>query len=251
MCDERQTWSYKEPAVSLDLADGPSLFINFNELSENELESNFGLRSGASLNPYMTKIDICESEPSDFLSFGASNFILRRRAFRLNNYDPSDSLQLKLDFDEDLESFLNIGIIKKGFQIDVYLLFLRNTNDVIGSIGNPLKEDNYVGIYFNFTAWQEYIGGVPKKSNGELRFPNPLNTLKLGLGRRSQSGEISTGTHLIVIPEIECGVVTGQSDASILIVYRQFLLQVETGLLVDQSIEDKIKNLISQSGFSN
>ena len=125
---------------SLDLADGPSLFINFNELSENELESNFGLRSGASLNPYMTKIDICESEPSDFLSFGASNFILRRRAFRLNNYDPSDSLQLKLDFDEDLESFLNIGIIKKGFQIDVYFLFLRNTNDVIGSIGNPLKE---------------------------------------------------------------------------------------------------------------
>ena len=52
MCDERQSWNYKEPAVSLDLADGPSLFINFNELSENELESNFGLRSGASLNPY-------------------------------------------------------------------------------------------------------------------------------------------------------------------------------------------------------
>ena len=78
-------------------------------------------RSGASLNPYMSKIDICESEPADFLSFGASNFILRRRAFRLTDYDPSDSLQLRFDFDsgdEDLESFLNIGIIKEGFQID-------------------------------------------------------------------------------------------------------------------------------------
>ena len=112
-----------------------------------------------------------------------------------------------------------------------------------------MKENNYVGIYFNFTAWQEYIGGIPKKSNGELRFPNPLNTLKLGFGRLSQNGEISTGTHLIVIPEIECGVVTGQSDASILIVYRQFLLQVETGLLDNQNIEEKIKNLISQFGF--
>ena len=71
----------------------------------------------------------------------------------------------------------------------------------------------------------------------------------MGLGRRSQNAEISTGTHLIVIPEIECGVVTGQSDASILIVYRQFLLQVEAGLLDDQSIEDRMKNLISQSGF--
>ena len=112
-----------------------------------------------------------------------------------------------------------------------------------------MKENNYVGIYFNFTAWQEYIGGIPKKSNGELRFPNPLNTLKLGFGRLSQNGEISTGTHLIVIPEIECGVVTGQSDASILIVYRQFLLQVESGLLDNQTIEEKIKNLISQFGF--
>ena len=125
MCDERQTWTYQEPSVSLDLADGASLFVNFNELSENELEFNFGVRSGASLNSYMTKLDICESEPSDFLSFGASNFILRRRAFRLTDYDPSDSLQLKFDFDssyEDLESFLNIGIIKKGFQDALVLL---------------------------------------------------------------------------------------------------------------------------------
>ena len=103
MCDERQTWTYQEPAVSLDLADGATLFINFNELSENELESNFGVRSGASLNPFMTKIDICESEPSDFLSFGASNFILRRRAFRLADYDHTDSLQLKFDFDSSDE----------------------------------------------------------------------------------------------------------------------------------------------------
>ena len=73
--------------------------------------------------------------------------------------------------------------------------------------------------------------------------------MKLGFGRLSQNGEISTGTHLIVIPEIECGVVTGQSDASILIVYRQFLLQVETGLLDNQTIEEKIKNLISQLSF--
>ena len=103
----------------MDLADGATLFINFNELSENELESNFGVRSGASLNPYMSKIDICESEPADFLSFGSSNFILRRRAFRLKDYDPTDSLQLRFEFDhDDLESFLNIGIIKVGFQID-------------------------------------------------------------------------------------------------------------------------------------
>ena len=103
----------------MDLADGATLFINFNELSENELESNFGVRSGASLNPYMSKIDICESEPADFLSFGSSNFILRRRAFRLKDYDPTDSLQLRFEFDhDDLESFLNIGIIKVGFQIN-------------------------------------------------------------------------------------------------------------------------------------
>ena len=82
-------------------------------------------RSGASLNPYMSKIDICESEPADFLSFGSSNFILRRRAFRLKDYDPTDSLQLRFEFDhDDLESFLNIGIIKVGFQIDA--LFLAN-----------------------------------------------------------------------------------------------------------------------------
>ena len=74
------------------------------------------------------------------------------------------------------------------------------------------KEVNYVGIYFNFTAWQEYIGEVPKKPNGELRFPNPINTLKLGFGKIDKNGEISTGTHLIVIPEIECGVVTGKGS---------------------------------------
>ena len=107
----------------MDLADGATLFINFNELSENELESNFGVRSGASLNPYMSKIDICESEPADFLSFGSSNFILRRRAFRLKDYDPTDSLQLRFEFDhDDLESFLNIGIIKVVFQIDALFL---------------------------------------------------------------------------------------------------------------------------------
>ena len=46
-CEERQSWTYQEPAVTMDLADGATLFINFNELSENELESNFGIRSGA------------------------------------------------------------------------------------------------------------------------------------------------------------------------------------------------------------
>ena len=168
-------------------------------------------RSGASLNPYMSKIDICESEPADFLSFGSSNFILRRRAFRLKDYDPTDSLQLRFEFDDDdLESFLNIGIIKVGFQINAscpgrWLVNLK-TNQ---------KEVNYVGIYFNFTAWQEYIGGVPKKPNGELRFPNPINTLKLGFGKIDKNGEISTGTHLIVIPEIECGVVTGTGSISL------------------------------------
>merc|ERR1719394_622330 len=90
-----------------------------------------------------------------------STILYRRRLFRL---DPSVSDQIQFVLEPDLELFLGIGLI---------------------------RNQEYVGLYFNLTAWnrEDY---------------EPTNIIQLTLSRKNENGIIEAGSHLIIIDDSSC-----------------------------------------------
>ena len=135
-----------------------------------ELAASFGsLKPVASLNPYFTKLDLCKIRKSEVKISSSSRLFYRQRLIRLD-IDPDHQFQVQLEMSQKLENFLNIGLVRDG---------------------------EYLGLYMNLTAWSIYVNG----GFDELPTSSPANStygyLWLSLASKSKnSSDIQIGTHL-------------------------------------------------------
>ena len=128
-----------------------------------------------------------------------------------------------------------MNIIKDQVQF-IIVMDLKNETDL--GIGLVRNED-YVGLYFNLTAWN-----IKKPSNViqlSLRkgFLNDKHFLDLVLSdhfigtryfkpfqsKQNEDGNVQAGTHLIIMDDSSCHEAIDKSDPAILNYYRQFLIK--------------------------
>ena len=99
----------------------------------------------------------------------SSRLFYRQRLIRLD-INPDHQFQVQLEMSQKLENFLNIGLVRDG---------------------------EYLGLYMNLTAWSIYVNG----GFDELPTSSPANStygyLWLSLASKSKnSSDIQIGTHL-------------------------------------------------------
>ena len=137
---------------------------------QTELETSFGsFKPVASLNPYFTKLDLCKIRKSEIKISSSSRLFYRQRLIRLV-INPDNQFQVQLEMSQKLEHFLNIGLVRDG---------------------------EYLGLYMNLTAWSVYVNG----DFDELPTSSPAKSaygyLWLSFASKSpDSNDVQIGTHL-------------------------------------------------------
>ena len=142
-----------------------------------------------------------------------STVFYRKKLFRL---DPriSDEVEISIEIEPEIELFLGVGIV---------------------------RNDEYIGLYINLTAWNLFIDGTYNLDNGLNNGPDetPLELLRLTLTMRKANMESKAGTHLIIIDDSPCGNLGERSsDPKFLNYYRQFLIKSETDSLFNHDEAD-------------
>ena len=142
-----------------------------------------------------------------------STFFYRKKLFRL---DPriSDEVQISIEIEPEIELFLGVGIV---------------------------RNDEYIGLYINLTAWNLSINGTYNLDNGlhNQTDETPPKLLRLTLSMRKPNMESKAGTHLIIIDDSPCGNIGERSsDPKFLNYYRQFLIKSETDSLFNHDEAD-------------
>lgn len=137
---------------------------------QTELETSFGsFKPVASLNPYFTKLDLCKIRKSEIKISSSSRLFYRQRLIRLV-INPDNQFQVQLEMSQKLEHFLNIGLVRDG---------------------------EYLGLYMNLTAWSVYVNG----DFDELPTSSPAKSaygyLWFSFASKSpDSNDVQIGTHL-------------------------------------------------------
>lgn len=209
-----------------------SLLARFNELSDAELETTFGMAPSAALNGYVTRVDLCNIQAEEYFSTNTSTFLHRAEVMRTDENDipgRTQELQFKFNFkDPSLAQRLNTGLT---------------------------KSKNFIGFYLNITAWQEYLDegnentlvmDVAKKIKYDCSFPSNTAVECCQDNRDSSCIEKFDGTHILVVTQ-NCEFQSQQSNANILAVYRNFLLRVDKNLYANESFKDVLRKEIEQS----
>ena len=137
-----------------------------------ELETAFGsFKPVASLNPYFTKLDLCKIRKSEIKISSSSRLFYRQRLIRLD-INPDNQFQVQLEMSQKLEHFLNIGLVRDG---------------------------EYLGLYINLTAWSVYVNGDFDELFARTSSPakSTYGYLWLSFASKSpDSNDVQIGTHL-------------------------------------------------------
>ena len=136
-----------------------------------ELETAFGsFKPVASLNPYFTKLDLCKIRKSEIKISSSSRLFYRQRLIRFD-INPDHQFQVQLEISHKLEHFLNIGLVRDG---------------------------EYLGLYMNLTAWSIYVNGEfdEQPTNSPARSTYGYLWLSFA-SKSSDSNDILIGTHLV------------------------------------------------------
>ena len=123
----------------------------------------------ASLNPYFTKLDLCKIDKSEIKISSSHRLFYRPRLIRLD-INPENQFQVQLEISQKLEHFLNIGLVRNG---------------------------QYIGLYLNLTAWAIYINGDFEEQPKSSPVMSSYGYLWLSLASKSADAPaVHIGTHL-------------------------------------------------------
>ena len=73
------------------------------------------------------------------------------------------------------------------------------------------RHEDYLAMYLDLSVWLDYVNGRLEGFN--QTDTTPVRVVQLSIGTRDgETGETETGTHLIIIPKLDCDIDQGSAE---------------------------------------